>query len=116
MGHLRACFSSHDGRQDCRISETLCLILVSRPTSVRRLTMQRGSPSVYLCTNHRAALPLLFQLLVFHPSRGLHWPQLSQLVMFPAKCHSVSLSSSMGSMSRFAFMKTVSYGWTFVPR
>lgn len=45
-----------------------------------------------------------------------HRPQVSQLVMFPAKCHSVSLSSSMGSISRFAFMKTVSYGWTLVPR
>lgn len=45
-----------------------------------------------------------------------HRPQVSQLVMFPAKCHSVSLSSSIGSISRFAFMKTVSYGWTLVPR
>lgn len=75
-----------------------------------------ASQPVHLGSNNRIVLALLFLFLVCRLPSGPHRPQVSQLVMLPAKCHSVSLSSSMGSISRFAFMKTVSYGWTLVPR
>lgn len=64
--------------------------------------------SVHHGINHRTALALPSHLLDCRLSSGPYRPHVSQLDMFPAKCHSVSLSSSFGSISRFAFMKTVS--------
>lgn len=42
-------------------------------------------------------------------------PQLSQLRQPEAHCHSLRRLTSTGSMSRFVFAKTVSYGCTLVP-